>query len=143
LQVTEAFLSSRCSFMSWSSLCAEHGYRDCARFFTCVMKLSMFSSTAVKSSGKLSSSAAVVLEVEEVVSPRSRSRCDVATRRDADGGGGGGGCGLRPPRNLRAHCTPGCVCSIRTTSISITEERSLLAAISSTQKSEYRRTGRR
>lgn len=53
LQVTDT-LFKRCSFMSCSSFCAEHGYRDCARFFTCTMKLSMLLSTAVKSKGKLS-----------------------------------------------------------------------------------------
>lgn len=47
-------LSKKCSLMSWSSFCAEHGYSDCARFLIWVMKLSMFPSTAVKSNGKLS-----------------------------------------------------------------------------------------
>lgn len=53
LHVTETFLS-KCSLMSWSSFCDEHLYSDCAKFFTCTMKLSMLASTAVKSSGKLS-----------------------------------------------------------------------------------------
>lgn len=44
--------------MSWSSLCAEHGYSDCARFLIWTMKLSMFPSTAVKSNGKLSAPSA-------------------------------------------------------------------------------------
>lgn len=53
LQVTDTFFK-KCSFMSWSSFCAEHGYSDCAKFFICTMKLSMLPSTAVKSNGKLS-----------------------------------------------------------------------------------------
>ena len=53
LQVTDT-LFKKCSFMSWSSFCAEHGYSDCAKFLICAMKLSMLLSTAVKSNGKLS-----------------------------------------------------------------------------------------
>lgn len=53
LQVTDT-LFKKCSFMSWSSFCEEHLYKDCAKFLICTIKLSMLGSTAVKSNGKLS-----------------------------------------------------------------------------------------
>lgn len=120
LQVTDVF-TRKFSFMSWSSFCAEHGYRDCARFFTCVMKLSMFSSTAVKSRGKLS-----------VVSPLS-ARC-------VGGGGERRGCGLRPPRNLRAHRAPDCITTSRNGTRS--SDGTILAAFISDVSTNTTRTER-
>lgn len=69
----------------------------------------MFSSTAVKSRGKLS-----------VVSPRSE--------RYVGGGGARRGCGLRPPRNLRAQRAPDGI------SISSSTEENIVIAVILSQR---------